>query len=125
VPIVGLTYPDVLLGLWVYPTYPPSTTNKGLAEASVGAFEGAINPDLKAAYTSVTDGKFVDITADTGAYKFSATKLAKYQGNKVPKAVAEVCKYTWYCALGNIHANTKGYALIGKEIVKALPKAKK
>jgi hypothetical protein len=38
----------------------------------------------------------------------------------VPKAVAEVCDLTWYCQLGNIHAKTVGYDLIGQLIDKAV-----
>ena len=35
-------------------------------------------------------------------------------------AVAQVCKYTWYCDLGDIYANTTGYTFIGNLIVRAL-----
>jgi lysophospholipase L1-like esterase len=120
VPIVGLTYPDVLLGLWVYPTYPAPSSEQTLATESVEAFSLLINPTLKKAYTSVPDGKFVDVTTATGAYTplTKLKKLAPY--GKIPKAVAEVCHYTWYCALGNIHANTLGYTEIGKLIKKAV-----
>ncbi len=37
----------------------------------------------------------------------------------VPKAVSQVCNLTWYCQLGNIHANDAGYTLIGDLIVAA------
>jgi len=127
VPIVGLTYPDVLLGLYVYPTF-ESAANVSLANLSTVAFQKFINTALKTAYTSVPDGKFVDVTAATGAYT-PLTTLAKMpkstkvtdvpKGTKVPKAVVEVCELTWYCQLGNIHANTKGYTEIGKLITKA------
>jgi lysophospholipase L1-like esterase len=117
--IVGLTYPDVLLGLWVYPTNPASPANLNLAKLSTAAFSLVINPALMGAYTSVPDGRFVDVTAATGAYT-PLTKLKNSPGfGKIPKAVAEVCKLTWYCQLGNIHANTAGYTEIGKLIKKA------
>ena len=120
VPIVGLTYPDVLLGLWVHPTFPASAANLSLAKESVGAFSGFINPALKSAYTSVTDRKFVDVTMAM-KYTTPLTKLANLAPyGKIPKAVAEVCQLTYYCSLGNIHANTKGYTEIGKLIKKAL-----
>ena len=120
VPIVGLTYPDVLLGLWVYPTYPASSSNQTLAKESTEAFSLLINPTLKSAYTGVPDGKFVDVTTATGAY-LPLTKLKNLPPyGKIPKAVAEVCHYTWYCALGNIHATTIGYTEIGKLIKKAV-----
>ena len=132
--IIGLTYPDVLLGLWVNsgpsgtpantPAFPPSAGNKSLASLSVTAFKTFINPALKAAYKT-GHAKFVDVTTKTGAY----TKLTKTTSMSipalglgtitVPKAVAEVCTLTWYCQLGNIHANNTGYMDIGKLIVKA------
>ncbi len=134
VKIIGITYPDVLLGLWVNsgpggspantPAFPPSAGNKNLAILSLTAFKSFINPALKAAYKT-GGAKFVDVTSKTGAY----TKLAKTTNMDipalglgaitVPKAVAEVCNLTWYCQAGNIHANNAGYTLIGNLIVKA------
>jgi len=134
VPIIGLTYPDVLLGLWVNsgpggvpantPTFPSSAGNKSLATLSTTAFKSYINPALKAAYKT-GHAKFIDVTKKTGAY----TKLTKTTKMDipalglgtitVPKAVDEVCDLTWYCQLGNIHANNTGYTLIGNLIVKA------
>lgn len=112
VPIIGITYPDVILGLWVYP---PGKTNQSLATLSVTAFQSLVNPALETAYTAV-GGKFVDVTAATGAYTplTDLTTLAPY--GSIPVAVAEVCKYTWYCTLGNIHAKTAGYDFIGQQI---------
>jgi len=112
VPIIGLTYPDVILGLWVYP---PGRADRGLATLSVTAFRTFINPALKTAYTG-SGGAFVDITAATDAYTAltDVTTLSPY--GTIPKAVAEVCTLTWYCSLGNIHANTAGYTFIGQQI---------
>lgn len=135
VPIVGITYPDVLLGLWVNsgpggtpadtPTFPPSSGNQTLASESQIAFKLLINPALKTAYAS-GHAKFIDVTKKTGAY----TKLTKTTHMDipalglgtitVPKAVDEVCTLTWYCQLGNIHANDAGYTLIGNLIDKAV-----
>jgi lysophospholipase L1-like esterase len=119
VPIVGLTYPDVFLGEWVYPTFPATSADQTLATESVTAFQSLINPALDGAYTSA-GGTFVDVTAATGAYTPLSTlaKLAPY--GPVPEAVVQVCKLTWFCTLGNIHANTKGYTDIGKLITTSL-----
>lgn len=113
VPILGLTYPDVLLGLWVYPTGHPDTS---LASLSVTAFRSLLNPALTKAY-SAAGGHLVDVTEEAGGYVSlsKTTTLAPY--GKVPVAVADTCKLTWYCTQGNIHAKTAGYDLIGKAIV--------
>lgn len=113
VPIIGLTYPDVVLGEWVYP---PDKPNQSLATLSVTAFRSLINPALMKAYASAR-ARFVDVTADTDAYQplDQTTVLAPY--GTVPQAVAKVCELTWYCQLGDIHARTVGYDLIGRQIL--------
>jgi len=113
VPILGLTYPDVLLGLWVYPS---SHADTSLASLSVTAFKSLLNPALTKAY-SAAGAHLVDITAATGGYVplTKTTTLAPY--GKIPVAVAKVCTLTWYCTQGNIHAKTAGYDLIGKAVV--------
>jgi lysophospholipase L1-like esterase len=116
--IIGLTYPDVLLGLWVYPADSP---NQGLARFSVTGFQSDVNPALKTAYASA-GAKFVDITAATGAYTPLTEQTTVSGYGEIPVAVARVCELTWYCALGNIHANTEGYKFIGQQIVAAYAK---
>jgi lysophospholipase L1-like esterase len=120
VPIVGLTYPDVILGQWVHP--PVSQT---LATESVTAFQSIVNPALQSAYASA-GASFVDVTAATGAYVPLSTTVTLSPYGTVPQAVARVCQLTWYCSLGNIHAKTTGYDLIGQLILTSLhggPKA--
>jgi len=113
VPIIGITYPDVILGTWVYPA---GATNETLAKLSVAAFKDVLNPTLEAAYATVGGG-FVDVTTATGAYTplTQTTTLAPY--GKIPVAVADVCKLTYFCTSGTIHANTTGYGVIGNLIV--------
>ncbi len=116
VPIIGLTYPDVILGSYVYPTQPPTTAQVSLAKLSVVAFKALINPALVKAYASA-GGKLVDVTAATGAYT-SLTRTVRYPPyGTIPAPVASVCTLTWFCSQGNIHATTKGYTFIGKLVV--------
>lgn len=121
--IVGLTYPDVVLGSYVNPG---GASGQSLASDSVAAFDDLINPTLKKAYDSVPDGSFINVTQ--APYKLATagddtalTTTAKLQPyGVIPVAVWEVCKLTYYCTLNNIHANTKGYDFIGKFIVTSL-----
>jgi lysophospholipase L1-like esterase len=112
--IVGLTYPDVILGDWVH-------GNQSLAELSVVAFRDIINPALKKQYESVK-GRFVDVTAATGAYGSldETTEFAPY--GVIPRPVAEVCELTFYCETRNIHARASGYKVIADLIAKTLPR---
>jgi lysophospholipase L1-like esterase len=131
--IVGITYPDVILGDWVAPV---GSTNTGLAALSITAFDALINPTLNTAYTSVVRGAFVNVTNapyklatagdDTGTFNGTTgvytgpTQNLKGFSKTAPVAVAEVCTLTWYCnptTFGDIHANTKGYTFIGKLLV--------
>jgi lysophospholipase L1-like esterase len=122
--IVGLTYPDVILGSYVNPG---GAAAQSLAALSVQAFDLLINPTLKSAYTSgVSNGIFVDVTdapfrrASSGAdTPLTLTQMTKQFG-VIPVAVHEICQLTYFCSLQNIHANTRGYRFIGKLIVAAL-----
>jgi lysophospholipase L1-like esterase len=114
--IVGTTYPDVILGQWV-----GENPNQGLAQASVAAFQQLINPELKKAYAAAR-GKFVDVTAATGAYEpFEKTVTDPVYG-VIPLAVAKACEYSYYCEFRDIHARTSGYKVIADLVVGTLPK---
>ena len=116
--IVGITYPDVILGGWV-----GDNPNQDLAKLSVAAFQSLLNPALKEMYTSV-GGRFVDVTKATKAYTplDKTTTLAPY--GQIPVAVAEICKLSAYCLYRDIHPNAKGYAIIADLVAKTLPRKK-
>jgi lysophospholipase L1-like esterase len=116
--IVGITYPDVVLGLWTT----GMQSDQDFAKLSLFAFRGLLNPALKKSYTSVRKGSFVDVTDATGAYGSleQTTMLAPY--GTIPVPVATVCKLTYFCQFGDIHARTNGYKLIAQLIAKSLPK---
>jgi lysophospholipase L1-like esterase len=116
IPIVGITYPDVILGAYVG----TASTGKTLAQLSVTAFRSLINPALKAEYDAI-GATFVDVTAATDAYVpfTQTTTLAPY--GTVPVAVAKVCQLTFYCQFHDIHPHDAGYQLIADLIKKTLP----
>lgn len=115
--IVGITYPDVILGDYLS----PDPAKKRTSELSVIAFKSLINPALKAEYEAV-GGRFVDVTAATGAYGplTEMTQLAPY--GQIPLPVAKVCQLTYYCEFQDIHPRTPGYSLISDLVVGTLPK---
>jgi hypothetical protein len=114
--IVGITYPDVILGQWV-----GENANQDLAKLSVTAFKDFINPSLLKAYTAV-GGTLVDVTAASGAYGSLDELVALASGTLVPKPVADVCRLTYYCQFRDIHARTSGYRMIADLVVKSLPR---
>ncbi len=115
--IVGITYPDVILG----EALSPDPAKKQLAALSVVAFKSLINPALEAEYEAV-GGRFVDVTAATGAYGplTQTTELAPY--GRIPVPVAKVCQLTYYCQFRDIHPRTAGYTLISDLVAATLPR---
>jgi hypothetical protein len=85
------------------------------------AFKSLINPTLADSYKAV-DGRLIDVTRATGAYG-SLEKLTTLEPyGQIPVPVAEVCKLTWYCEKGDIHARKSGYGVIADLIVATLPR---
>ena len=123
-PIIGLTYPDVILGTYVYPTQPTTPARMSLAQLSVVAFQSLINPALSESYAQA-GGLFVDMTAATGAYTplTNVVNVKKY--GEIPAPVASVCALTWFCSKGDIHAKTTGYNLEARLIVSKFKSIKK
>ena len=117
--IVGITYPDVILGGWVS----GQQADRDLAGLSVIAFQSLINPALKEVYESV-GGRFVDVTEATGADGplDQMTTYAPY--GEVPVPVAEVCRISYYCEYRDIHLKTVGYGIVADLIAKTLPRRK-
>jgi lysophospholipase L1-like esterase len=112
--IVGLTYPDIFLGAWVWPGVPHER-----ATATVGVFETLFNPVLAEEYARV-GATFVDITSATGAYvPLDQTTSAGTYG-VVPRAVATACELTFYCEHRDVHARTAGYRFIAERVIDAL-----
>lgn len=114
--IVGLTYPDVILGGWL------TEGGRSLAELSVLAFREFINPTFRDAYEAV-DGIFVDVTDATGAYIALEETVEHPEHGEIPEAVAEVCDLTWFCEKTDIHPKDAGYAVIADLIAEAVPAA--
>jgi lysophospholipase L1-like esterase len=116
VPIIGSTYPDVILGSYVFPTHPASTSATSLAILSVTAFKSIINPTLSKSYAK-SAASFVDVTRASGAYTSLKRSVHTTAYGTIPVPVAAVCSLTWFCAIGDIHPRNAGYTLIGKLLV--------
>jgi lysophospholipase L1-like esterase len=120
--IIGSTYPDVELGVWVHPTVLGPKTLQ-LVDGSLSSFHDEINPGLKRAYDTV-GAAFVDVTKATGAYgPFLSTNDPTF--GPIPVPVAKVCTLTYFCdGTFNIHMKTTGYHIIAELEAKTLPKLK-
>jgi len=115
VPVVGITYPNVLLAEVV-------RGNQALADLATVAFRDVINPAYRTLYRAA-GARFVDVTEGFGAYLPFAqtTTLAPY--GTIPVAVARICELTYACGrLRDIHATTAGYREVARLIARALPR---
>lgn len=115
VPIIGITYPDVFLGLDVS----KDASLRRLAVQSVPVFQNLLNPALRSAYRAV-DASFIDVTAATGAYTPFDQTTATSRYGIIPKAVANVCRLTYYCQQQDVHPTKQGYELIAELMIRAL-----
>jgi lysophospholipase L1-like esterase len=117
VPIVGGTYADILLGLWVSGQKP----DQDLAGLSTIAFKSIINPALKEAYATARV-RFADVTTATGAYTplDQMTTLPPY--GQIPVAVARVCQISYFCQFRDIHLNHQGYGEVARVYLDELPR---
>jgi lysophospholipase L1-like esterase len=115
--IVGTTYPDVILGLYVN----GDSQSQSLASLSVTAFKSLINPALKDAYKAGR-GRLVDVTKASGAYIPFQRRVTLRPYGLIPTAVSRVCELSYFCAYGDIHLRTDGYALIAGLVARALPR---
>jgi lysophospholipase L1-like esterase len=117
VPMVGITYPDVILGQWVT----GQKADQDLAKLSVVAFKSIINPALKKAYAK-SKVRFADVTAATGAYTPLEQTVETKAYGVLPVAVATICDISYYCRYRDIHLRTKGYGIVAREVAKKLPR---
>lgn len=112
VPIVGLSYPDVFLGLY-------TTGQPAIADASIGVFSDQINPRLQRAYQQV-DATFVDVTKAFGAYE-PMTRTQNVAGiGELPVPVARICTLTFFCSVQDVHPQPAGHTVITDQIMAAL-----
>ena len=98
VPIVGMTYYDVFAPLWF--TDPATALFVG---GRVDDFNAVLDSTYAAAGDPVAD---VAGTFENGIY---------------PDSALNVCAWTWFCSLGDVHPNTAGYGEIAQAFEQALP----
>jgi lysophospholipase L1-like esterase len=97
VPIVGMSYYDVFAPL----------CNSDASLVFICRRVDALNERL------------VDTYAAAGAPV--ADVAGAFENDALADAAANVCAWTWFCALGDVHANTAGYGVIAESFAEAMP----
>jgi len=115
VPVVGMDYYDVFLGLWVFG-----------ADGQAAALHNAPIVDaVNASLVTVYEAAGFRVADVAGAFDNSnfADTVATSQWGVIPVNVANVCAWTWFCDdkyTFDVHANTDGYQVIAKAFLNVL-----
>jgi lysophospholipase L1-like esterase len=116
VPILGMTYHNPFLGLWVVPH---GHRLARIAQRGWVIFNAALVEAYGAAGAVVAD---VGATFQVANFEDSAA----WRGEEVPRNVALACRWTWFCseeAFGDPHPNDVGYRKIATTLHRALEPA--
>jgi lysophospholipase L1-like esterase len=97
VPIVGMSYYDVFAPLCVSDPSLPFVCGR------VDAFNATLVDTYAAAGDPVAD------------------VAGAFENDNLVNAAAHVCAWTWFCAVGDVHANTAGYGVIAAAFKQAIP----
>jgi lysophospholipase L1-like esterase len=108
--IAAMTIYDPFLAMWLK----GDDQSRGLAQASVGIAKASVNDVIRKA-AKREHVKVADVATAFSTY----VPFDQMTGDQ-PTAVAEVCRLTWMCSAGNIHANDDGYHVIADTFAKAL-----
>jgi lysophospholipase L1-like esterase len=97
IPIIGMNYYDL---------FAPFCVSEPSLLFVCGRVD-ALNATLAAAYAA----EGVPVADVAGAF----------ENDDLPSAAVNICAWTWYCSLGDVHANTAGYGVIAQAFANALP----
>ncbi len=117
VPILGLTYPDFWTGEPVL--HPEAESAPAIADATVEMFRTTFNPALRAVYAK-HDATFVDVTRAFGAYESADRTVETAAFGTIPGRAEDVCRWTYYCTLGDPHPTSAGHTEIARIAQEAL-----
>lgn len=115
VPIIGLTYPDVLLAEPVI-----GSATEEYATASLAFFRDIVNPALEAVYTR-HGALLADVTEHFGAYLPVEQTVEVPGRGRIPERAAEICRLTFYCELRDLHPNVAGHESIAELVESLVP----
>ena len=116
VPLIGLTYPDVILGSLRLSLTITHRLECLAGEALRRRVQGADQPGTREG-VFIRRRKARRRDGCKGAYTSLTRTVRLRPYGRIPVPVASVCNLTWFCSQGNIHAKTTGYTLIGKLVV--------
>ena len=97
VPIVGMSYYDVFAPLCV------SDPSLRFVCSRVDAINATLDDTYAAAGDPVAD------------------VAGAFENDNLVNAAAHVCAWTWFCSIGDVHANTAGYGVIAEAFEQAIP----
>jgi lysophospholipase L1-like esterase len=117
IPIVVMTYYNPLLGFW-------GLVPGGMALARADQRAWVVLNDALTSAATDAGVAVADVAATFQIDNFVDTGWVPGRG-QLPVNVALTCRWTWFCRVGDVHANNTGYEKIGgtyyRELVTLLP----
>lgn len=112
VPIVGMTYYDFILALWLQ-----GGAGRAFALDTFGAFL-QFNDTLERIYKAATS-PVADVEGAFSTKNFKMVQTPDF--GRIPFNVWQICLLTGMCSGGDFHANDDGYRVIAEAFRKVLP----
>lgn len=111
--VVGLTYPNVLLGGGAVRDRDPD-----LDDEAVELFRDVINPALEKTYRR-HGARFIDVTEAFDGYVPAEQTVTTEEHGEIPVRTATICSLTFYCDRTDIHPRPEGHAAIAELVLSA------
>lgn len=116
VSIIGVGYPNPYR---VLPYLEPGDRNDLLAERS-RTMTAAVTPTLKKIFND-RGAEFIDVADLSGANEPDSKTVNTTTWGEVPVAVSQVCSYTWFCEVQDVHLTPEGMQGVANEIMRLWP----
>ncbi len=113
VPVIGLTYPDVLLGEAL-----KGPASDAKVDGSIELFRDIVNPALAEVYAE-HDATFVDVTDEFDAYVPPTKTVDTEDFGTVPVRTATICELTHFCTLHDVHLTIEGHQRLADLVLAA------
>ncbi len=115
-PVIGLSYPNVLLANPVLSPVPDSD-----AADSIEFFDKIVNPSLKSVYRE-NGAKFANVTKAFGSDLPETDTVDTKEFGVIAKRAEQICVLTYYCELRDLHPTNAGHRKIAELVLKTSKK---
>lgn len=113
VPVIGLTYPNVLLAEDLQ-----GPASAATVDASIELFRDVVNPVLAEVYAD-HQALFVDVTDAFDGYAPPTRTVDTDEYGTIPARAAAICELTYFCAVRDVHPTAAGHQKLADLVLDA------